>query len=92
MTQELTLSRREMGDPITGIEKPSLESRTMICQEEQEELVLEIFRDTSSIELFVNKGQTMTFTFYEKEVGKDLVVQSKGNTRLKHFEIGTIQV
>lgn len=92
VTKELTLSRSEMGDPITGIEQPSLESRTMICQGEQEELVLEVFRDTSSIELFVNGGQTMTFTFYEKEDGKNLVVQSKGNTRLKHFEIGTIQV
>lgn len=89
-TKELTLSRHEMGTPITGIEEKILEERTIVCQIDQGELVLEIFRDTSSIELFVNDGQTMTFTFYETEIGKDLVVRSSGDSLLKYFESGDI--
>ncbi len=90
-TGELTLSRRFMGDPINGIEKPHLDERTIICDNQQEEFVLEIFRDTSSIELFVNNGHTMTFTFYEKELCRDLVVNATGECSLKYLEISNIE-
>nr|WP_241747524.1 GH32 C-terminal domain-containing protein [Enterococcus faecium] len=36
------------------------------------QLVLEIFRDTSSIEVFINGLEVMTATFYELEKARDI--------------------
>lgn len=54
-------------------------------------LEIEIFRDTTSVEVFINDTTTITTTFYETEVGKDLSFTSKENVKLSEVKIGTIK-
>ena len=43
-----------------------------------EPFILELARDTNSLELFIN-GQTMSMTFYEKKFAHDLVLKRENN-------------
>lgn len=90
--QELTLSREEFGHNIVGSESQQLTSRQMSVPLTDKKLVLEIFRDTSSIELFANEERAMTFTFYEEEKGSDLSIRSKGTVKIEALDLGSVQV
>ena len=90
--QLLTLSRENLGYAIIGNEDPVLFSRSMVVPLVDQQIVLELFRDTSSLEVFVNETQSMTMTFYEKQKGRDVVVNSQGTTRLSHIKEGHLLV
>uniref|UniRef100_UPI00403F9110 glycoside hydrolase family 32 protein n=1 Tax=Candidatus Enterococcus willemsii TaxID=1857215 RepID=UPI00403F9110 len=74
-TEMLTVSRETIGYPIKGIEETHLVERKMRVSPVDGQLDLELFRDTSSLEVFAN-GQTMSFTFFEKVKGTDIAVES----------------
>ena len=66
----LTVKRDGVGHQIIGKEEPYLDSRLLdIWSDTPYRLELEIVRDTSSIEVFVNKKQVMSFTFYAEGLG-----------------------
>lgn len=90
--QELTFSRKEFGHNIVGSESRQLTSRQMHVPLRDNKLVLEIFRDTSSLELFANDELAMTFTFYEDEKGADLAIQAKGTLKIESLALGSVQV
>lgn len=90
-TEIFTLSREDVGYSITGTEKDVLVQRQVHVPLVNQQLVLEIFRDTSSIELFINALETMTMTFYEIEAGNDIVFSSEGNVTISSIEIGQVR-
>ena len=90
--QLLTLSRENFGHEIIGNEEPVLVSRSMIVPAIDQQIALELFRDTSSLEVFVNKAQSMTLTFYEMQKGQDVVFKSQGTTCLTHIKKGHLLV
>lgn len=69
----LNLSREHGGHKIVGNEGPDYTSRTLELS--TNELDLEIIIDTSSIEVFINKEDTMTMTFYKKLQERKVLVQ-----------------
>ncbi|WP_373836128.1 glycoside hydrolase family 32 protein [Jeotgalibaca arthritidis] len=89
-TNQLTLSRKDFGHPITGSEPSQLTERTVILNGNKIEL--EIFMDTSSVEIFVNQEKTMTFTFYEETLEPNLYIEAKGSLEVPLLEIGCVQV
>ncbi|MBS7577781.1 MULTISPECIES: glycoside hydrolase family 32 protein [unclassified Enterococcus] len=90
-TQLLTVSRENFGKKIVGIEPEQLVSRQLKVASPSKQLTLEIFRDTSSLEIFVNNSQTLSFTFYEEVSGSDLLISSKGQLRLTQLIAGKIK-
>ena len=74
--QVLELSRVEVGYAIKGKEEPYSDTRYMKLTSLEEPFILELVRDTNSLELFVN-GRTMSMTFYEKEIASNLVLRRK---------------
>lgn len=90
-TESFTLSRNNFGYPIKGDEQPILEERSMLVPLVEDRLEVELFRDTSALELFVNEQETMTMTFYEKEKSKELAISVEGQGKIEHLEIGGIQ-
>lgn len=91
-TSLFTLSRQGFGYEIVGEEAEPLNERSVPISLVNQQLVLEIFRDTSSIEIFINGQETMTATFYEIEKGTDLAFLSEGKTLIGSFETGSILV
>ncbi|HJB23320.1 glycoside hydrolase family 32 protein [Jeotgalibaca ciconiae] len=89
-TEILSFSRKNFGYDITGSEARQLTYRQMHVPLVNDQLELEIFKDTSSIELFTKEGKTMTFTFYEKEKGTDLSIESKGILEINTLEYGSV--
>lgn len=51
---------------------------------------LECFRDTASLELFVNGTQTMTTTFYERQEKHDVTLHVVGTGIIKEIITGEI--
>lgn len=90
INEVLTLSREDFGHSIIGREAEQLVGRKVHVPLRDNQLNLEIFRDTSSIELFANDYKTMTATFYEIEKGHDLAITAKGQVNLSLVELGTI--
>ncbi len=89
-SQLLTICRADFGYAITGAEKPTLTKRSLVVPLVAERLQLEIFRDTSSLEIFVNNEKAMTITFYEIEKGSKIVINSQGQTQLSTITLGHI--
>lgn len=89
--QLFNVSRKNFGHPIVGDEKEMLTQRSVPVPLVANQLVLEIFRDTSSIEIFVNGQETMTVTFYETEKGKDVAFLASGKAMIRSFEIGRVK-
>jgi beta-fructofuranosidase len=90
-TSLLSFSRENMGYDIKGIEKKQLTKREVRIPLMDNQLKLEIFRDTSSVEIFTATGETMTFTFYEKEKGKQMHLQtSEGPLVIQRFKSSKI--
>lgn len=91
-TEEFHLSRAGFGYPITGDERQPLNSRAVRVPLVNDQLILEIFRDTSAIEVFINGQETMTATFYEIEKGHDIVFSAEGHAKIGSFETGRVRV
>ena len=88
-THCLSVDRSELGYPIVGAEEPVLTGRSL-------ELgaaglfELECFRDTASLELFVNGTQTMTTTFYERQENQAVTLHVVGTGIIKEIITGEI--
>ena len=76
--QILEFSRVGVGYAIKGKEEPYSDTRYMRLTSLDEPFILELARDTNSLELFIN-GQTMSMTFYEKKFAHDLVLKRENN-------------
>lgn len=86
----LTVNREKSGYKITGEEKEYLFQRSLFVNTYNNLLILEIFRDTSSLEIFINKEDTATYTFFPIEKGKDLDITAKGRLIINSFEKGKV--
>lgn len=75
-----TLSRERAGHEISGAEKELLTQRSVVLHGNK--LKLEILRDTSSIEVFLDGGKAMTVTFFEIEKGRDFSLSVEGSLKL----------
>lgn len=90
-TALLSFSRAGVGYDLKGIEKTQLTKREVRVPLVDNQLKIEIFRDTSSIEIFTTTGETMTFTFYEQEQGKDMQLKTNdGPLVIRSFASGKI--
>lgn len=87
----LTVSREGVGHRITGSEKVTLVSRSIAVNQACEKLVIEIIRDTSSLEVFINQQDTMTMTFYEESPGKDFSISTDGKVRIPVIQSSQIK-
>lgn len=86
-----TFSRKDIGYDLQGAEKEQVHTRYFPVELVNQQLVLEVFRDTNSIEIFVNGQEVVSATFYEQESGNDLVFLSEGKTVIGSFEIARIK-
>ena len=58
---------------------------------ENNELILELIRDTASIEVFTHDGQTMTMTFYEETPGEGSLFEIAGSCIINKVQVSSIQ-
>lgn len=86
-----TFSRKNFGYEIKGGEPEIIDTRSFPVELVNQQLILEVFRDTNSIEVFVNGQEVLSATFYEKEKGADLVFFSEGKTRIGSFEVAKVK-
>lgn len=86
-----TFSRKNFGYELKGAEKQPVDTRQFPVELVNQQLILEIFRDTNSIEIFVNGLEVISATFYEIEKGSDLVFHSEGKTMIGSFETAIIK-
>lgn len=85
-TKKLRLSRVNSGHRIIGNEGDDYTSRSIVIHED---LDLEIFIDTSSIEVFINDTYTMTFLFFKKEKDRNFFL--KGDFTQQNITIGQLK-
>jgi len=85
-TALFSFSRENFGYAITGIEKEQVHTREFPVALIQDQLIIEIFRDTNAIEIFVNGQETCTSTFYEMEASSELVFESQGKALITSFK------
>lgn len=77
--QRITLDRKGFGLPLSGQEEVPLNNRYVPLKlAKSKKLTIEIFRDTSSIELFTDSGQSLTATFYETVKSQLIGLSSTG--------------
>jgi len=82
----LTVKRDGVGHQIIGKEEPYLDSRLLdIWSDTPYRLELEIVRDTSSIEVFVNTKQVMSFTFYAEGLGTGIGLVSSQLVKVENL-------
>lgn len=75
----VTFDRTGFGIPLIGKEKTPLNKRSIqLADDSHDILVIECYRDTNSIELFVNNGLTLTSTFYEIDQSQDIEITAVG--------------
>lgn len=91
-TGYLSISRDSFGFKITGIETEQLTKRTTRVPLIDNSLLLEVFRDTSSIEVFANGVATMSMNFYEKEQSEPPSVSVTGMIEKLKINYGTIKL
>lgn len=89
--QVFELDRQKLGRELTGAEEESLNVRKVEVPLIDNQLVLEIFRDTSSVEVFINGLEVMTATFYELEKARDILFHSIGESRIQAFETASVK-
>lgn len=85
------VDRHNFGREILGSEIEPVNDRKVKVPLIDGQLVLEIFRDTSSLEVFINGLEVITATFYETEKGEDIAFTADGNSRILAFETATIK-
>lgn len=86
----LTFSRKDYGYEIKGDEVDHLTQRQLLLDKTIFEL--EIFMDTSSIEIFVDNEKTMTFTFYRTSLDSNCTIYSKGILKIGSLGMGCVEV
>ena len=86
------VSRAGLGHEIKGDEPEHLTSRSLNAPFVDERITIEVFRDTSSIEIFINESAAMTFTFYELEKGRDFILDVLGSVHIHELVIGRLQI
>lgn len=89
--QVFELDRQKIGRELTGAEEDPLNVRKVEIPLIDNQLVLEIFRDTSSVEVFINGLEVMTATFYELEKARDILFHSIGESRIQAFETASVK-
>ena len=78
-TQILTFDRTDFGLPLVGQEQSPLNRRHIkLSLADSEWLIIEIYKDTSSIEIFLNGGVALTATFYEIEKSQAISICTDG--------------
>ncbi|MGY3765948.1 glycoside hydrolase family 32 protein [Vagococcus vulneris] len=87
----LTVNRGNLGYPLKGVEKKHLVERSMNAPLINGQLELEFIRDQSSIEIFINQRDTMTFTFYQKRDGQNIQVTSNGKLTIEQAVIAEVK-
>lgn len=87
----LTLSRQDYGLEIVGKDKGQAYSRSIIPAAEGENLLLELVRDTVSLEVFVNQEQVLSTTVYEEEVGSALQLQADTDLRIQKLILSRVE-
>lgn len=90
-TSCLSFSRERVGYPIMGVEKTHLASRSLPITGVAEELTLEFIRDNSSLEVFINQKETMTFNFYETAMHSDMSLRSFGKLKIKEIVLAEVK-
>lgn len=90
-SETFEMNRENFGRPLIGSEKVPVNSRKVKVPLIDGQLVLEIFRDTSSLEIFINGLEVMTGTFYEVVKGRDLVFSGVGDMRILALETAAIK-
>ncbi|MGX7197136.1 GH32 C-terminal domain-containing protein [Enterococcus olivae] len=88
--QLLTVSRENIGYEINGIEETHLTKRQMPVDLRDSKLQIEMFRDTSTMEIFVNRQQTISMTFYDNKKGGDIQIELGNQSKLIQFSNGKI--
>lgn len=78
--QSITLDRDGFGLALAGQEAVPLNSRKVpLVLDKSKKLTIEIVRDTSSIEIFTDSGQSLTATFYETDKSQVIGLSSVGD-------------
>uniref|UniRef100_UPI00403F60D9 glycoside hydrolase family 32 protein n=1 Tax=Candidatus Enterococcus willemsii TaxID=1857215 RepID=UPI00403F60D9 len=90
-TQKFILNREKIGYKLEGREQEVLVQRQTQVSLIDGQLEVELFRDTSSVEIFLNKQKTMSTTFYEIIKGKNLEISSSGIAKIITLEFGQIK-
>lgn len=79
-TQVFTFDRTGFGLPIVGQEVQPLNKRSLqLTLDPSEHLRLDIYRDTASIEIFLNGGVSLTSTFYASEKSQTATLTTDGD-------------
>lgn len=91
-TEQLSISRDSFGFIITGAEINQLTKRTTGVPLVNSRLRIEIFRDTSSIEVFANGVAVMSMNFYENEQNEQPTLSVIGEIEELKINYGTIKV
>lgn len=91
-TSLLEINREKMGYSIKGAEKPTLTKRAIEVPLVENHLKLEIYGDTSSIELFTNDGQALSTTFFEEAFSGVLEIAGDDELLIKELTIEDIIV
>lgn len=86
----LTIDRSQMEIGITGKESRIMTSRSAVVPLKDNQLCLELFKDTASLEIFANEQVSLTSTFYTTEKLTDLLLESVGSTRINSLEVGRV--
>lgn len=84
----LTVTRRSDRFHIVGEEKEELNSRTLKIKPINNILEVECIVDRMSVEFFINRTDTMTLTFYNKEIDYRMQIEAMD----KDFIIETLEI
>lgn len=90
--QLLTINREHIGKTIAGVEDTILVERQILVSNDSQKLEIEIFRDTVSVEIFVNDGQASSFTFYEEDKGSIVEISAENQLKLLEYKSAEIKV
>lgn len=83
ITQKLSINRENIGYSIKGAEEPVLNQREIIVPLENNVLAIDIYGDTSSVEIFTHDGQSVTSTFFEESFSGDFTIKADQNILIK---------
>lgn len=89
-TQVFSFDRTGFGLPIVGQESQPLNKRSLqLNLDPSEHLKIDIYRDTASLEIFLNGGVSLTTTFYENEKSQAVTLTTDGDLtgRMTYAEI-----
>lgn len=86
-----SVNREHTGFFIKGIEEEILLERSMYIPLNKENVQIEILRDTSSVEVFIDKKYALTVTFYEKNSYENWEMNAVGKIEVRALEFYQIK-